>query len=607
MLDPDTIVAVSTPPGRGGIGIVRLSGPRAVEIASPLLRLNHPLTPNRARFGHLLDLSDPANLVDKSVIPTAVEGPPHLSLHPSNLEPRTSNLVLDEIVATFFAAPHSYTAEDLVEIAAHGSPVLLEHIVRQCCARGARLAEPGEFTQRAFLAGRIDLTQAEAVADLIASSTLEQARLAARQLSGSLAHSIAPIKAALVALIATLEAGIDFAEDDIDVLPAPEISSRIAAIHAPLASLERTFAYGRVVRDGFRLAIVGRPNAGKSSLFNQLVQRDRAIVTASPGTTRDLVTERVAIDGIPVDLIDTAGLRDSSDEAERLGVAKSHQAMADADVVLLVLDAPTLAANPALAPEDLAILARHASEDQAVLAAGAPATLLLALNKIDLLPNPSQIHALLAKMIPNKLQESLSDPELLGKPSLQAWPSQPNSKDKGAGSPRLQPRVSPGANPSNLEPRTANPVIRSVIPTEGGTASSQDGVISTAAAAIAEGPPHLSLHPSNLEPRTSNLIPTSALTGLGIPALRAAIVAAVAGPGAAPRESALLTNLRQHQAVQESLRALAAALAAVAARIPHEMLLVDLYAALRALDSLTGATTTDDLLRLIFSTFCIGK
>src|ERR1019366_9044047 len=415
MLDPDTIVAVSTPPGRGGIGIVRLSGPRAVEIASPLLRLNHPLTPNRARFGHLLDLSDPANLVDKSVIPTAVEGPPHLSLHPSNLEPRTSNLVLDEIVATFFAAPHSYTAEDLVEIAAHGSPVLLEHIVRQCCARGARLP------------------------DLMAPPPLEGPRLAARQLSGSLAHSIAPIKAALVALIATLEAGIDFAEDDIDVLPAPEISARIAAIHAPLAALERTFAYGRIVRDGFRLAIVGRPNAGKSSLFNQLVQRDRAIVTASPGTTRDLVTERVAIDGIPVDLIDTAGLRDSSDEAERLGVAKSHQAMADADVVLLVLDAPTLAATPAAPPEDLAILARHASEDQAVLAAGAPATLLLALNKIDLLPNPSQIHALLAKMLPNKLQESLSDPELLGKPSLQAWPSQSNSKDKGAGSPRLQP------------------------------------------------------------------------------------------------------------------------------------------------------------------------
>jgi len=375
MLDPDTIVAVSTPPGRGGIGIVRLSGPRAVEIVSPLLRLNHPLAPNRARFGHLLDLTVPQGFSLGSPTPAQVEGAgsprlqPRVSpgaIHPSNLEPRTSNLALDEIVATFFAAPHSYTAEDLVEIAAHGSPVLLEHIVRQCCLRGARLAEPGEFTQRAFLAGRIDLTQAEAVADLIASSTLEQARLAARQLSGSLAHSIAPIKEHLVALIATLEAGIDFAEDDIDVLPAPEISARIAQIHAPLESLERTFATGRVIRDGFKLAIVGRPNAGKSSLFNQLVQRDRAIVTASPGTTRDLVTETIAIDGIPVHLIDTAGLRDSSDEAEALGIAKSHQAIADADVVLLVLDAPALAANSALAPEDLAILARHAAEDQAV-------------------------------------------------------------------------------------------------------------------------------------------------------------------------------------------------------------------------------------------------
>ncbi len=297
--DPDTIVAVSTPPGRGGIGIVRLSGPRAVEIATPLLRLRHALIPGHARFGQLLEFNPDTD----------------------------TDAVLDEIVATFFAAPHSYTSEDVVEIAAHGSPVLLEHIVRQCCAAGARIAEPGEFTQRAFLAGRIDLTQAEAVADLIASSTLEQARLAARQLSGSLALTIAPIKSSLVALIATLEAGIDFAEDDIDVLPAAEIAARIAAIHVPLDTLERTFAYGRVVRDGFRLAIVGRPNAGKSSLFNRLVQRDRAIVTASPGTTRDLVTERVAMDGIPVDLIDTAGLRDSSDEAERLGIAKSHQAI----------------------------------------------------------------------------------------------------------------------------------------------------------------------------------------------------------------------------------------------------------------------------------------
>jgi tRNA modification GTPase len=488
--DPDTIVAISTPPGRGGIGIVRLSGPRAVEIATPLLRLRHPLAPDQARFGQLLDAES----------------------EPNSSEPR----VLDEVVATFFAAPHSYTGEDVVEIAAHGAPVLLDHIVGQCCLGGARLAEPGEFTQRAFLNGRIDLTQAEAVADLIASSTLEQARLAARQLGGSLAHSIAPIKAALVALIATLEAGIDFAEDDIDVLPAPEVAARIAAVYAPLEALERTFATGRVLRDGFRLAIVGRPNAGKSSLFNRLVQRDRAIVTASPGTTRDLVTETVAIDGVPVHLIDTAGLRDSSDEAERLGIAKSHQAMADADVVLLVLDAPVIAAANALPAEDAAILASHAES--------APGTLLLALNKTDLLPDQAHIAALLANLQHDHLQP----------------------------------------------PRTSHSAL-------------------------------------DLEPRTSDLIETSALTSAGIPALRAAIVAAVAGPSAAPREGALLTNLRQHQAVQESLRALRSARAAVAGRIPHEMLLLDLYAALGALDTLTGATTTDDVLQLIFSTFCIGK
>ena len=166
-----------------------------------------------------------------------------------------------------------------------------------------------------------------------------------------------------------MEAGIDFAEDDIDVLPAAAITAKIAAVREPLAELERSFAYGRVVRDGFRLAIVGRPNAGKSSLFNRLVERDRAIVTATPGTTRDLVTERVAIDGIPVDLIDTAGLRDASDEAERLGIAKSHEAMADADVVLLVIDAAALAQTGEMAVEDRAVLEQGAQSGSAVLVA----------------------------------------------------------------------------------------------------------------------------------------------------------------------------------------------------------------------------------------------
>ena len=263
----------------------------------------------------------------------------------SNLEPRPSNpVVLDECVATFFAGPHSYTGEDVVEIAMHGSPVLLEYVVRECCAgtgkdSSARLAEPGEFTQRAFLAGRIDLTQAEAVGDLIGSSTSgagSRSGAAVRRGSGSRGH---PGEGATGSADRGDGSRHRLRRRRYRCAPAAAILAKIADVRAPLAELERSFAYGRVVRDGFRLAIVGRPNAGKSSLFNRLVERDRAIVTATPGTTRDLVTERVAIDGIPVDLIDTAGLREASDEAERMGIAKSHEAMADADVVLLVVDA----------------------------------------------------------------------------------------------------------------------------------------------------------------------------------------------------------------------------------------------------------------------------
>ena len=446
----DTIVAISTPPGRGGIGIVRLSGPDACAVAAPLLQLRHPLAAGQARFAHIIDTSD--------------------------------SEVLDEAVVTFFEAPNSYTSEDIVEIAAHGSPVLLDYLLRASLRNGARLAEPGEFTQRAFLSGRLDLTQAEAVRDLIESTTLHQARLAAQQLGGALSRQIAPIKEKLVHLIAALEAGIDFAEDDIDLLPASEIAAQIEAIAAPLTALEQTFAYGRIVRDGFTLAIVGRPNAGKSSLFNRLVERDRAIVTAAPGTTRDLVTERVSLDGIPVELVDTAGLRDAIDEAESLGIAKSREAMAEADIVLLVRDAT----QP---------LHR---EDEAAIAAHADRPLLIALNKRDLAP-----------------QAAL--------------------------------------------PASAHPIIS-----------------------------------------------TSALTGEGLPELRRAILATLSA--AAPTsETALLTNLRQQQAVSGTVAALARAQQATAASIPHEMLLLDLYEALQSLDALTGVTTTDDILRLIFSTFCIGK
>src|SRR5438105_4170690 len=305
----DTIVAIATPPGRGGIGVVRLAGPDARKIATPMLRLRHALEPQRATFGELI-------------------------------EPESGER-LDEVVVTFFEKPHSYTTDDVIEISAHGAPVVLRRIVELALAGGARLAEPGEFTLRAFLNGRIDLTQAEAVKDLIESQTLFQAKVAAQQLEGALSNRIKPIKQKLVELIAFLEAGVDFAEDDVAVMPSHQILGRIAEIRAPLEELAHSFAYGKIVHEGLSLAIVGRPNVGKSSLFNRLVERERAIVTATPGTTRDLVSETVSLGGIPVRLTDTAGLRAASDEAETIGVRKSYEALAEADVVLLVTECST--------------------------------------------------------------------------------------------------------------------------------------------------------------------------------------------------------------------------------------------------------------------------
>src|SRR5450631_965792 len=344
----DTIAAISTPPGRGGIGIVRLSGPQATSIAVQLVSLRQPLEHGRARLADVLDSTG-----NEAEQPEA--SPPE-------------DTRIDEALVTFFATPHSYTQEDVVEIAAHGSPVVLELLLRRALDEGARLAEPGEFTQRAFLSGRLDLTQAEAVRDLIEAQTLTQARQAASQMGGALSRRVAPVKEQLVEMIALLEAGIDFAEDDVDVAPAAEIARRIAELTPPLAALEASFARGRIVHDGLTLAIVGRPNAGKSSLFNRLVERDRAIVTATPGTTRDLVTDRISLDGIPLELVDTAGLREAFEEVEQLGIARSREALADAALVLVVLDATQLLND----------------EERGLLAAVVDRPALVAINKSDL-------------------------------------------------------------------------------------------------------------------------------------------------------------------------------------------------------------------------------
>ena len=354
----DTIVAIATPPGRGGIGVVRLAGSEAKAIALTMLRLNHELNPKRAVFGELIEPE-----VCGAGVPACESEPTNPAGH-ENLNTSSSSTTqrIDEVVVTYFAKPHSYTADDIVEISAHGSPVVLRHVVELAIARGARLAEPGEFTMRAFLNGRMDLAQAEAVRDLIESQTLYQAKIAAQQLEGALSRCLQPIKQKLVELIASLEAGIDFAEDDVSVLPASHILERLTTIRAPLEQLASSFAYGKILHEGLTLAIVGRPNVGKSSLFNRLVERERAIVTATPGTTRDLVSETVAIGGIPVQLMDTAGIRRALDEAESIGIRKSMEALADADLVLVVLDS-----SQAVVREDLELLEQVAQRPAIVV------------------------------------------------------------------------------------------------------------------------------------------------------------------------------------------------------------------------------------------------
>jgi len=446
----DTIVALSTPPGRGGLGVVRISGTQARAVADRILRFPRPVCwqPWRAHIGHLLDRDGRA---------------------------------VDQVVATFFARPHSYTAEDVIEVSCHGAPVILRCAVEQALAAGARLAEPGEFTLRAYLNGRIDLPQAEAVRDLIEATTLYQARVAAQQAEGSVSRRLSPVKEQLLELIALLEAGIDFAEDDISVAPPAEILRRLAPIAEGVRALADSFQYGNLVRSGLTLAIVGRPNVGKSSLFNALLEQDRAIVTEIPGTTRDLVSETAAIGGIPVKLYDTAGIRHSAELVESLGIERSYQAMAEADLTLVVVDL----SQPA-APEDEALIDRARRQGRWLLVG----------NKADL--------------------------------------------------PRAR-----GAAPDAMA--------------------------------------------------------VSARLRTGISELRDRILQTVAHGGAFEHETGFITSLRHEHLLRESLQYLEKARVAAESAIPHEMLLLDLYAGLHAIDAITGATTADDILNRIFSTFCIGK
>jgi tRNA modification GTPase len=450
----DTIVAVATPPGRGGIGVVRLSGPDAARIAQTLVGRTTAFEPRHATFARIVEPVEDA--VTRAV---------------------------DQVVVTWFVAPQSYTGDDVVEISGHGSPLLLRRIVELAMSAGARLAEPGEFTLRAHLNGRIDLVQAEAVGDLVNAVTPLQARAAMDQLEGTLTTAIGRIDTALFDLAARLEGSLDFPEEGFHFITRDHARDEVVRLRDEVSRLIGQGRAGRVVREGRLVVIAGRPNAGKSSLFNALIGAARAIVTEIPGTTRDVLTERVDIGGVPITLVDTAGQRDATDAIEAEGVERARQAQEVAALTLVVIDGSV--------PLDLW---------DRQMSASASADRLLVVTKSDL---------------------------------PRAW------------------------MPSEFS---------SSVPT----------------------------------------IEVSALTGLGLDALRSAILASLTG-AADLRDTPAISNARHLALLDGALASLGRAEASLGEGFTEEVLLVDLVAARQALEEITGRRSADDVLQHIFAKFCVGK
>ncbi len=371
----DTIVALATPLGRSGIGVIRLSGANSLGIVRKLVREeNFNPKPRFAKLEKIYDLE-------------------------------TSDIT-DETLITYFKTPNSFTGEDVIEISCHGSPVILRQIIDFCLKLDARMAEAGEFSLRALANGQMNLSQAEAIRDLIDAQSVASARLSVRQLRGEFSNSLQPLKDDLLDIIVVLESSLEFVEDDLPDFQTENIKIKLLEIAESVGKMAATFQAGKLLREGLKVALVGRPNVGKSSLFNALLGHDRAIVTAIAGTTRDQLHEKLTINNIPISLIDTAGLRETSDAVESIGVERSKRTMADADLVIVLLDGS----------ENLTI------EDKEILAQAKNLTHLIAINKIDLngikeiksqIPNPkSQIEEISAKTGAglDKLQKAIIEP-----------------------------------------------------------------------------------------------------------------------------------------------------------------------------------------------------
>lgn len=456
----DTIAAIATPVGQGGIGIVRVSGPDALRIADCIF------FPRKAGRN--------ASAVATSSV-----------IYGDLLDPADGSLV-DEVLVSVMRGPHSYTRDDIIEINGHGGTMIVRRILEIVLAQGARLADPGEFTRRAFLNGRISLTQAEAVMDLIAAKTEESRRIALDQLRGRLADKLDAMRQAMIGLCALAEAYIDFPEEEIELKTFDQMGQELEAVLRDLRHLSKSYDEARFFREGLSTAIVGRPNVGKSSLLNALLQQDRAIVTDTPGTTRDLIEECLNIGGLPVRIIDTAGIRDSDEIAEQEGIKRSLRAIEDADCILAVFDG-----SLPLEPEDRDLIVKVRDRNSIIV-----------------------------------------------------------------------------VNKSDLEER---------------------------------------LLFSDLLPPNTPLVPISTLTGKGLDVLKALIVTTNLRDWKEEREGVVITNLRQKQAVDQSVSSLGRAAEALRRGQPLEIYALEIRDALDHIGSITGAITHESILDKIFNEFCIGK
>lgn len=451
----DTIAAISTAEGRGGVGIIRISGPHALGVGLKLFRTKEEI---RERYFHLGKIA-------------ALDGSS-----------------IDRSFLVYMKGPRSYTGEDIVELHCHGGPLILRKVLSEALSAGARAALPGEFTKRAFLAGKLDLSQAEAVADIINAQTGLSLSSARARLEGSLSKKVSSIKAPLVETLARIEAELDFSEEEIDAINAEEIAGALMAASSGIEGMLATFEEGRAIREGVSVLILGRPNAGKSSLLNVLLEEERAIVTCVPGTTRDVIEEAVSIRGIPVRLMDTAGLRETTDEVEAIGVRRAKEKAGLAALILYIVD-----------------LTGRFEEDLAFLKELGGKKIIIAANKKDL-PNADVCRA---------------------KEAFAAWP----------------------------------------------------------------------------------LAAISALKEDGIDGLKDLIFSQITGHDRAstPPAGELVASVRHRDCLVKSQEELARALDALSTGLPRELLATDIRGAIDALGEITGETTTDDILDIIFSTFCIGK